>query len=292
MNKPMGNRVRTMTQLALLLALLLILSYTPLGYLPVGPLVLSLLSVPVAIGAMLLGPLGGAVLGGAFGLTSFFNMMRGSSPMGAALFAISPAATFVLCFVSRVAMGVCCALVYRLACKLLPRRTKLRCAVGALAAPRGHRRTLALSEKLDALCRGVRALVKLAGQLLHGKHAVARGRLVGLLIDIVHIRLRENSVTRLREFLRAHPGNIVAVEQLHVRDGLHAEILHQIRPDVLGLHIEARFLLHKYANYVRHNFPRFRPCGQFAARAQKSPRISLFLLLILSYCLLFIKSYF
>ena len=70
MNKPMGNRVRTMTQLALLLALLLILSYTPLGYLPVGPLVLSLLSVPVAIGAMLLGPLGGAVLGGAFGLTS------------------------------------------------------------------------------------------------------------------------------------------------------------------------------------------------------------------------------
>ena len=135
MNKPMGNRVRTMTQLALLLALLLILSYTPLGYLPVGPLVLSLLSVPVAIGAMLLGPLGGAVLGGAFGLTSFFNMMRGSSPMGAALFAISPAATFVLCFVSRVAMGVCCALVYRLACKLLPRRTKLCCAVGGLAAP-------------------------------------------------------------------------------------------------------------------------------------------------------------
>ena len=90
MNKPMGNRVRTMTQLALLLALLLILSYTPLGYLPVGPLVLSLLSVPVAIGAMLLGPLGGAVLGGAFGLTSFFNMMRGSSPMGAALFCDQP----------------------------------------------------------------------------------------------------------------------------------------------------------------------------------------------------------
>ena len=79
--------------------------------------------------------IGGAVLGGAFGLTSFFNMMRGSSPMGAALFAISPAATFVLCFVSRVAMGVCCALVYRLACKLLPRRTKLCCAVGGLAAP-------------------------------------------------------------------------------------------------------------------------------------------------------------
>ena len=68
---------RRLTQLALLLALVLIMSYTPLGYLPVGPLTLSLLTIPVAIGAMLLGPAAGAVLGGAFGLTSFFNALRG-----------------------------------------------------------------------------------------------------------------------------------------------------------------------------------------------------------------------
>ena len=37
---------------ALLLALVLIMSYTPLGYLPVGPLALSLLTIPVAVGAM------------------------------------------------------------------------------------------------------------------------------------------------------------------------------------------------------------------------------------------------
>ena len=101
---------RRLTQLALLLALVLIMSYTPLGYLPVGPLTLSLLTIPVAIGAMLLGPAAGAVLGGAFGLTSFFNALRGGSAMGSALFALNPLATFVMCFGARLAMGWLCGL--------------------------------------------------------------------------------------------------------------------------------------------------------------------------------------
>ena len=50
----MKNRtnVRWLTQLALLVAILLVLNYTPLGYLQIGPLSASLLTVPVAIGAM------------------------------------------------------------------------------------------------------------------------------------------------------------------------------------------------------------------------------------------------
>ena len=53
----MKNRtnVRWLTQLALLVAILLVMNYTPLGYLQVGPLAASLLSVPVAIGAMTMG---------------------------------------------------------------------------------------------------------------------------------------------------------------------------------------------------------------------------------------------
>lgn len=48
----MKNRtnVRWLTQLALLVAILLVLNYTPLGYLQIGPLSASLLTVPVAIG--------------------------------------------------------------------------------------------------------------------------------------------------------------------------------------------------------------------------------------------------
>ena len=42
---------RRLTQLALLAALLLVMNFTPLGYLQVGPLSMSLMSIPVAIGA-------------------------------------------------------------------------------------------------------------------------------------------------------------------------------------------------------------------------------------------------
>ena len=133
---------RRLTQLALLLALVLIMSYTPLGYLPVGPLTLSLLTIPVAIGAMLLGPAAGAVLGGAFGLTSFFNALRGGSAMGSALFALNPLATFVMCFGARLAMGWLCGLVYpgisgrsAAACAApraaWPRRCSTRCSLWA-----------------------------------------------------------------------------------------------------------------------------------------------------------------
>ena len=54
----MKNRTNTrwLTQLALLVAVLLVMNYTPLGYLQIGPLSASLLTVPVAIGAMTIFP--------------------------------------------------------------------------------------------------------------------------------------------------------------------------------------------------------------------------------------------
>ena len=145
-------------------------------------------------------------------------------------------------------------------------------------------RTLPLREELDALGGGVGPLVILAGQILHREDAVTRRSLIGLLIHVVDVRLREDGAARLRKLRGAQPGNIVAVEQLHVRNGLHAEVLHQIGQNVLGLDVEARFFLHKYANHVRHIFPRFRPCGHVASRTGKLTAFSLFLLFILTYC--------
>ena len=64
----MKNRTNTrwLTQLALLVAVLLVMNYTPLGYLQVGPLSMSLLTIPVAIGAMTLGPVAGATMAKVF----------------------------------------------------------------------------------------------------------------------------------------------------------------------------------------------------------------------------------
>lgn len=130
----MKNRtnVRWLTQLALLVAILLVMNYTPLGYLQVGPLSASLLSLPVAIGAMTMGPTAGALLGAVFGITSFLQAMEGKSLLSAAMFNASPVGTFVVCVVPRVLMGLCAALLFKALCKLLPKQEKFCCFAGAL----------------------------------------------------------------------------------------------------------------------------------------------------------------
>lgn len=114
------------------MAILLVMNYTPLGYLQVGPLSASLLSVPVAIGAMTMGPLAGTILGAAFGITSFLQAMEGKSLLSAAMFNASPVGTFVVCVVSRVLVGLCTALLFKALCKLLPKQEKICCFAGGL----------------------------------------------------------------------------------------------------------------------------------------------------------------
>lgn len=133
----MKNRtnVRWLTQLALLAAILLVMNYTPLGYLQIGPLSASLLTVPVAIGAMTMDPLAGAILGGIFGATSFIQMVEGKSAMGAALFGVNPFGAFVVSFVARVLMGLCAALIFNALRKAMPKKEKLCCVIGAICTP-------------------------------------------------------------------------------------------------------------------------------------------------------------
>ena len=51
------------TLLGLMVAILLLMAYTPLGYLNVGPLAITFNIIPVAISAVALGPVGGAITG-------------------------------------------------------------------------------------------------------------------------------------------------------------------------------------------------------------------------------------
>ena len=72
MNKT-GNfsKVQRMVILAVLIALTLVMALTPLGYLKIGALSISFLCIPIAIGATVLGPTAGLILGTLFGITSF-----------------------------------------------------------------------------------------------------------------------------------------------------------------------------------------------------------------------------
>lgn len=106
---------RRMVLLAMLSGILLMMSFTPLGYLNIGPLAISLNMIPVAIGAVALGPGGGAFLGAVFGITSCLQCVGigGTSYMGVILFEISPALTILQRFVPRLLAGWLTGVVYQ-----------------------------------------------------------------------------------------------------------------------------------------------------------------------------------
>ena len=113
----MNNKtnVRALTILALMTALVIIFSFTPIGSIPVGPLVITLNTIPVAIAAIALGPKGGLALGAVFGLMSFLQCIGVGIPsgMGAMLFSISPFLAFLQRFVPRALDGFLVGLIFR-----------------------------------------------------------------------------------------------------------------------------------------------------------------------------------
>ncbi len=112
MKKKNSNRLIRLTLLAILIAIELLMAFTPIGYLKLGVTSVTLLPVPVAIGAILLGPAAGGILGGVFGLTSFYQCF-GMDALGVLLLEISPAGTFVMTVITRILMGVCVGFLYQ-----------------------------------------------------------------------------------------------------------------------------------------------------------------------------------
>ena len=100
-----SSKVRETALTAVLAAIVLLMAFTPLGYLRVGPVSITFLVIPVVIGGMTLGPVRGGFLGAVFGATSFAQCFMGDL-FGAALAALSPVATAVACFVPRILIGV------------------------------------------------------------------------------------------------------------------------------------------------------------------------------------------
>ena len=130
-----GFKPRELTLLGLLTALLLVMSFTPLGYLNIGPLAITLNMIPVAIGAIALGPTGGAILGGVFGMTSFLQCLGigGTSAMGVATFDVSPFLTFVNRFFPRLLTGLATGYIFK-GVKALSNRTLAGFIAGFSAA--------------------------------------------------------------------------------------------------------------------------------------------------------------
>ncbi len=97
---------------ALLTALIIVMAFTPLGYLKAGAIEITFITIPVIIGAVLLGPVGGLFLGAVFGITSFIQCF-GMSTFGVALFSVNPLRTAIVCIVPRVLMGWLTAVIFK-----------------------------------------------------------------------------------------------------------------------------------------------------------------------------------
>lgn len=101
---------------ALFTAIIVIMAFTPLGYIPLVVINATIIHIPVILGALFLGPKKGAFLGFVFGLTSFINNTFKAATASAFVFspvlaynAVGVSGIFkslYICFVPRILVGI------------------------------------------------------------------------------------------------------------------------------------------------------------------------------------------
>lgn len=126
---------RYIAEVGLFLGIILMMKLTGLSSIPVGPLVMTLTMIPIAIGSMLLGPLAGGILGFFYGIISLSDAISGKSAMTAFFFhQVSPILTVLLCIGTRTAVGAATGWLFKLFHKI--DRHRIWCYfAGGLAAP-------------------------------------------------------------------------------------------------------------------------------------------------------------
>ena len=119
---------------ALFTAIIVIMAFTPLGYIPLVVINATIIHIPVILGALFLGPKKGAFLGFVFGFTSFINNTFKAATASA--FVFSPVLSYnvvgvsgifkslYICFVPRILVGVVPYFIYVLIRKALKSEQK------------------------------------------------------------------------------------------------------------------------------------------------------------------------
>ncbi len=108
-----SRKIKEITVHALLIAIMAIMAFTPLGYIKIGVVQMTLMCIPLIAGIFFGGKKSGLLLGFVFGLTSFVQCF-GSDVFGTTLFSINPFYTVILCFLTRMAVGFAVGLIYDL----------------------------------------------------------------------------------------------------------------------------------------------------------------------------------
>lgn len=120
---------------ALFTAIIVIMAFTPLGYIPLVVINATIIHIPVILGSLFLGPKKGAFLGFVFGFTSLINNTFKAATASAFVFSPVLAANVIgvsgifkslyICFVPRILVGVIPYFVYILIRNLLRENQKV-----------------------------------------------------------------------------------------------------------------------------------------------------------------------
>lgn len=112
------KKTRYLVELAMWIAITLILAFVPnIGYLPIGPFYVTIVHLPVIIGAIMLGPLAGGILGFVMGLTS---VIQATLMVPVTAFMFSPFVPFgngwslVIAIIPRICIGLSAAYLFKL----------------------------------------------------------------------------------------------------------------------------------------------------------------------------------
>ncbi len=120
-----------LAQNAMLAAIIILMAFTPIGYLQIGLVKMTFIMIPVAVGSIALGEKSGAFLGLVFGITSFTQCF-GLDVFGTTLMSINPIYTFIMCIVPRTLMGYLCGVIYKFIAR---KKKKLAFWLASLSAP-------------------------------------------------------------------------------------------------------------------------------------------------------------
>ena len=132
----MKEKINTkyMVELALVMAIIILMAMTPLGYIRTPLLQITLLTVPVAVGAIILGPRAGAICGATFGCTSIYTALTAPSAMSAAMLEVNVFGAFFTMLVPRILEGWLCGLIFLALYKIKPTR-RISYYVASLSCP-------------------------------------------------------------------------------------------------------------------------------------------------------------
>lgn len=103
-----------MVAIALLMALIVIMQLVSAAIPPVSGFSISLVLIPLVIGAAVYGPGAGALLGATFGVIVFINCVTGADAGGAMVFAANPILCFIVVMLKGILAGLAAGWVYSL----------------------------------------------------------------------------------------------------------------------------------------------------------------------------------